>query len=44
MFTKSQRFYDAIYASKDYPEEARRLKHFIAWLLHDALGGGKRDA
>jgi ubiquinone/menaquinone biosynthesis C-methylase UbiE len=30
MFAKSQRFYDAIYAWKDYAEEARRLKHFIA--------------
>ncbi|MGO8950550.1 MAG: class I SAM-dependent methyltransferase [Ktedonobacterales bacterium] len=30
MFTKSQRFYDAIYAWKDYAEEARRLKQFIA--------------
>ena len=30
MFTKSQRFYNAIYASKGYAEEARRLKHFIA--------------
>jgi ubiquinone/menaquinone biosynthesis C-methylase UbiE len=30
MFTKSQRFYDAIYAGKDYAEEARRLKRFIA--------------
>jgi SAM-dependent methyltransferase len=29
-FTKSQRFYDAIYAGKDYAEEARRLKRFIA--------------
>lgn len=29
MFTKSQRFYDAIYAWKDYAEEARRLKRFI---------------
>jgi len=30
MFTKSQRFYDAIYSGKDYAEEARRLKRFIA--------------
>jgi SAM-dependent methyltransferase len=30
VFTKSQRFYDAIYAGKDYAEEARRLKRFIA--------------
>jgi SAM-dependent methyltransferase len=30
MFTKSQRFYDAIYSGKDYAEEARRLKGFIA--------------
>jgi SAM-dependent methyltransferase len=28
MFTKSQRYYDAIYAEKDYAEEARRLKRF----------------
>jgi SAM-dependent methyltransferase len=30
MFTKSQRYYDALYAWKDYPEEARKLKGFIA--------------
>jgi SAM-dependent methyltransferase len=30
MFSKSQRFYDAIYSGKDYAEEARRLKRFIA--------------
>jgi SAM-dependent methyltransferase len=30
MFSKSQRFYDAIYSWKDYAEEARRLKRFIA--------------
>ncbi|HEU5437700.1 MAG TPA: methyltransferase domain-containing protein [Ktedonobacterales bacterium] len=30
MFTKSQHYYDAIYAGKDYAEEARRLKRFIA--------------
>jgi SAM-dependent methyltransferase len=30
MFTKSARFYDAIYSGKDYSEEARRLKGFIA--------------
>lgn len=30
MFTKSQRFYDAIYADKDYAGEAGRLKGFIA--------------
>ncbi len=30
MFTKSQRFYDAMYSGKDYAEEARRLKRFIA--------------
>jgi SAM-dependent methyltransferase len=30
MFTKSQRFYDAVYGWKDYAEEARRLKGFIA--------------
>jgi SAM-dependent methyltransferase len=30
MFTKSQRFYDAIYNGKDYAGEARRLKQFIA--------------
>jgi SAM-dependent methyltransferase len=30
MFTKSQRFYDAIYSGKDYAGEARRLKQFIA--------------
>jgi SAM-dependent methyltransferase len=32
MFSKSQRFYDAIYSAsgKDYAEEARRLKVFIA--------------
>jgi SAM-dependent methyltransferase len=30
MFAHSQRFYDAIYAEKDYAEEARRLKRFIA--------------
>jgi SAM-dependent methyltransferase len=29
MFTKSQRFYDAIYSWKDYAEEARRLKRYI---------------
>ena len=29
MFTKSQRFYGAIYATKDYAEEVRRLKAFI---------------
>jgi SAM-dependent methyltransferase len=29
-FDKSQRFYDAIYRSKDYAEEARTLKKFIA--------------
>src|SRR5215831_13337905 len=28
MFTKSPRFYDAIYATKDYAAEARRLKRF----------------
>jgi ubiquinone/menaquinone biosynthesis C-methylase UbiE len=30
MFTKSQRYYDAIYADKDYAGEACRLKRFIA--------------
>lgn len=30
MFTKSQRFYDAIYSFKDYAGEAERLKGFIA--------------
>lgn len=30
MFTKTQQFYDAIYSGKDYAEEARRLKRFIA--------------
>jgi SAM-dependent methyltransferase len=30
MFSKSQRYYDAIYSGKDYAEEARRLKRFIA--------------
>src|SRR5260370_11849986 len=30
MFTKSQRFYDALYGWKDYAEEARRLKRIIA--------------
>ncbi len=30
MFAKSQRFYDAIYSGKDYAEEARRLKRYIA--------------
>jgi SAM-dependent methyltransferase len=30
MFTKSQQYYDAIYSWKDYAEEARRLKQFIA--------------
>jgi SAM-dependent methyltransferase len=30
MFNKSQRFYDAIYRSKDYAGEARKLKKFIA--------------
>lgn len=30
MFSKSQRFYDALYSGKDYAEEARRLKRFIA--------------
>ncbi|HEX6123058.1 MAG TPA: class I SAM-dependent methyltransferase, partial [Ktedonobacterales bacterium] len=30
MFSKSQRFYDAIYSGKDYAEEARRIKRFIA--------------
>jgi SAM-dependent methyltransferase len=29
-FHKSQRFYDAIYRSKDYAGEARKLKQFIA--------------
>ena len=37
MFTKSQRFYDAIYGEKDYAEEARRLKRFIA--EHQRSGG-----
>jgi SAM-dependent methyltransferase len=30
VFTRTQRFYDAIYGAKDYAEEARRLKRFIA--------------
>lgn len=30
MFTKSQRFYDAVYSEKDYAGEAERLKRFIA--------------
>lgn len=30
MFSKSQRYYDAIYSDKDYAEESRRLKRFIA--------------
>jgi SAM-dependent methyltransferase len=30
MFTKSQRFYDAIYSGKDYAAEAERLKRYIA--------------
>jgi SAM-dependent methyltransferase len=30
MFTKSARFYDAIYSWKNYPDEARRLKALIA--------------
>lgn len=30
MFTGSQRFYDAVYSSKDYAGEARKLKRFIA--------------
>ena len=30
MFTRSQRFYDAVYSSKDYAGEARKLKQFIA--------------
>jgi SAM-dependent methyltransferase len=30
LFTKTQQFYDAIYSRKDYAEEARRLKRFIA--------------
>jgi SAM-dependent methyltransferase len=30
MFTKSQRFYDAVYSFKDYAGEARLLKQFIA--------------
>jgi SAM-dependent methyltransferase len=30
MFTKSQRFYDAIYSGKDYAAEAQRLKRYIA--------------
>jgi SAM-dependent methyltransferase len=30
VFTETQRFYDAIYGTKDYAEEARRLKRFIA--------------
>lgn len=30
MFTKSAQFYDAIYSGKDYAEETRRLKAFIA--------------
>jgi SAM-dependent methyltransferase len=30
MFTKSQRFYDALYSWKDYAEEARRLKRLLA--------------
>jgi hypothetical protein len=30
MFTKSQRYDDAIYRWKDYADEARRLKQFIA--------------
>jgi SAM-dependent methyltransferase len=34
MFTKSQRYYDALYAWKDYPEEARKLKQFIAQHKH----------
>jgi SAM-dependent methyltransferase len=34
MFTKSQRFYDAIYSGKDYADEARRLKGFIAQYKH----------
>ncbi len=36
MFTKSQRFYDAIYSGKDYAEEARRLKRFIAQFKRSA--------
>jgi SAM-dependent methyltransferase len=30
MFTKSQRFYDAIYSGKDYAAEAAKLKRYIA--------------
>jgi SAM-dependent methyltransferase len=30
MFTKSQRFYDAVYSGKDYAAEAIRLKRYIA--------------
>ena len=36
MFTKSQRFYDAIHSGKDYAEEARRLKRFIAQFKRSA--------
>jgi SAM-dependent methyltransferase len=30
MFTQSQRYYDAVYSGKDYADEARRIKLFIA--------------
>lgn len=38
MFTKSAKFYDAIYSFKDYPKEAADVHHFIQ---EHATSGGK---